>query len=392
MWQGNSKIDTLIITGNGFDIWQGFNTGYAQFKKYYFANRERILKKLHVKKRRLKADGKKLLITDAELIYGNPFDPAELDDSFWNVFESSLEYIDAECINYYFGKRKRDLYKMQKCINNAQEILREAFVGWVSTLEIEDGDSGYRFGENCFCINFNYTETLAKRFGAVYESHIHGSADDGESIIFGHSDHPQRPTYEFVQLMGRFFGLYLIEEALYQTDKDVNGNIQFLRIDMADAGVMPDKIKNVYVLGHSFGRADIGYFRYLRGLTSVTGVENAREPLPPPDESLEDMNLRMNYAIHKYGEHSPVSPEEEEAVMRRLRYEAAMDEEEILADFYPFLEGLKYVGERAEDAAWHISYFSDEDKKRIERAMKEIGCKNYTLYPSIDECIKSFKA
>ena len=42
---------------------------------------------------------------------------------------------------------------------------------------------------------FNYTDTLLKRFGvkAVNEFHIHGMANEKESIIVGHATHPEYP-------------------------------------------------------------------------------------------------------------------------------------------------------------------------------------------------------
>ena len=33
----------------------------------------------------------------------------------------------------------------------------------------------------------------------------------------------------------------------------------------------------------------------------------------------------------------------------------------------------------------------DADKKRIEAVLSGLGCKDYTLYDSIDECIKGYK-
>lgn len=44
-------------------------------------------------------------------------------------------------------------------------------------------------------VNFNYTDTLLKRFGvkAVNEFHIHGMANEKESIIVGHATHPEYP-------------------------------------------------------------------------------------------------------------------------------------------------------------------------------------------------------
>ncbi len=40
---------------------------------------------------------------------------------------------------------------------------------------------------------------------------------------------------------------------------------------------------------------------------------------------------------------------------------------------------------------WHISYFSDKDKDKIEKVMKQVGCKDYELHQGIDECIICFE-
>lgn len=256
-------------------------------------------------------------------------------------------------------------------------LLRKAFCDWIGTIHIDGKDSGYLFGNNCFCINFNYTDTLQKRFHAVHECHIHGEADDPESIVFGHSAHPQRAIQELAQFGGRFLGLYLIEEALYETDKHVYENIQFLRVDMASADVKLDQIKDIYVLGHSFGPADYGYFEYIMKETSVKGTHNRKNIRQELVDTMDELQLRIQYAIHRYGEGKSVSKEEQEAVERRLLFEQAFDEEDILGNFYPVMPELKRSGRCTEDARWHISYFSGDDKRQI--------------VSSIDQCIECFK-
>ena len=83
--------DTLIIIGNGFDIWQGLHTGYNEFHKYYLLHRDEIMKRLRVKKKVFQDEGgQKIVISDVELIYGDPFEPGQLDDGFWSTFEASL--------------------------------------------------------------------------------------------------------------------------------------------------------------------------------------------------------------------------------------------------------------------------------------------------------------
>lgn len=210
-------IDTIIIIGNGFDRWQGLNTSYADFQTYYHEHLNEILKKLHIRKRKyISSDGTVKECSDVELIYGDPFDPGELDNEFWNNFESSLANIDTERINLFFGKERRNLKDMRRSIRNAKRILTEAFCGWIATISITEEDAGYCFGDNCVFINFNYTDTLQKRFGVneMREIHIHGEATDKKSIVFGHNRHPQEPEPMLAKIGGRFFGLHLLDYTL----------------------------------------------------------------------------------------------------------------------------------------------------------------------------------
>lgn len=69
------------------------------------------------------------------------------------------------------------------------------------TFNIEEKNSGFRFPDDCFIINFNYTDTLEKRFGVKFKNdfHIHGVATDPESIVVGHSTHPEEPFKELIE-------------------------------------------------------------------------------------------------------------------------------------------------------------------------------------------------
>ena len=51
-------------------------------------------------------------------------------------------------------------------------------------------------------------------------------------------------------------------------------------------------------------------------------------------------------------------------------------------------DGLDKLPKRSEDAMWHISCYSDKDRIWAEQVMKWLGCKNYRLYDTIDECLK----
>lgn len=401
--------DTLIIIGNGFDIWQGLDTSYAQFQAYYLANRDAILKKLHIKKHTImKQDRTSCQITDVEIIYGDPFDPSELDDAFWGTFETSLSDVDAERINLFFGKEKNDLRDMRRSIKNASRILKEAFCGWIASIAIEKRETSYHFGENCLFINFNYTDTLLKRFqiDSTDEFHIHGEASDKESIIFGHSDHPQLPTEELARFGGRFRGLYLIEELLYETDKHAHENLFMLSAFLATHGANKEDIRDIYVLGHSMSPPDLEYFILLMDATRINDSMESKDELEELADldPIEEIDTRINYAIQHYGykyASEQTDPRQDQVMALRLRQEQAAQQEWMEKEFFRTMgircsrrrskEGFSPIQkQRTEDAMWHLSYFKDSDRAWKETVLQELKCKRYELLPTIDACLEKF--
>lgn len=401
--------DTLIIIGNGFDIWQGLDTSYAQFRAYYLAHRDAILKKLHIKKYTVRAEnGAPYQVTDVEIIYGDPFDPSELDNSFWGTFETSLSKVDAERINFFFGKEKSGLRTMKRSIKNASRILKEAFCGWIASIVIENKAPTYDFGANCLFINFNYTDTLPKHFqvDSTNEFHIHGTASDKASIIFGHSDHPQQPIKELSYLGGRFRGLYLIEELLYETDKHVHENIFMLTMFLASHGVNKEDIKDIYVLGHSMSPPDLEYFSFLMDATRTHDLTESEEIPEGSDhfDPIEDLHARINYTIEHYGykhSHEQADPYQEQAIARRLKLERDAQQTWMEREFLRTM-GIRrswrrpkgeippsHSNARTEDAMWHLSYHGDSDKPRKELVMQRLGCRQYELLPTIDACLEN---
>jgi len=387
-------IDTIVLIGNGFDRWLGLNTSYSDFHKYYLEHRNELVKKKHHIEL---DDGTIEEFTDVELIYGDPLDPGELDDDFWNGFEQSLSHIDAERLNLFFGKENSGLRRMNKSIKRAKKILSKAFCGWIQSISIEPRDSEYSFGDNCLFINFNYTDTLHKCMGVKdeFEYHIHGQAEDSKSIIFGHNEHPQEPEEMLFQLGGRFRGLYYIDNILCETDKHCADNIQTLIWFLALHGVMKEEIKDVYVLGQSMSPVDLEYFAFLMDATKMESKIEEKEEIE--SEPLDDLHNRMQYVINTVGYGGEALQEEKEAVERRFK-----QEQDVRNAFYE-KEFFKLIGKkskhaestevklREEDAKWHITYYGDKDKAWKEIVMREFKCTNYELVGSIDECIKGFK-
>ncbi len=411
------KKDTLVIIGNGFDRWQNLKTGYKDFEKYYYTHKDDILKKLKINKKVIEEyNGEKHEISDLELIYGNPFEAGNLDSDFWSDFENSMDKINAAEINLFFGKDKKELKHMSKSIKNAKNILREAFCSWISEIQINNKQE-FTFSKNCYFVNFNYTKTLEKYFGVDEEDifYIHGETNDKESIIFGHSSHPQEPEETLYQIGGRFRGLYLIEKLLYNTDKHVMDNITDLCLDLKSADINPDDIKDIYILGHSLGEVDLEYFKFFKKALSVSST-NTEESFNNFDFNT-DLFLRLQYIIKKYGQDNsitdPILPEEETAIHKKLMYEQFQRDMQKHYEYETLMlqltenyikikpkEILKTVtnnltqknsGQRIKNAKWHISCYTDKDVERAKEVMKMLEVEDYEVLNNIEDAVKILK-
>lgn len=457
-----SQYKKLFLIGNGFDRWQDLPTSYDRFKEYYRNNIRTVVNELRIKTS-VNEEGE--LITPVEMIFGDISKPSALSDDFFGNFESSTALLDDQNIINHFKKTNKGIYNLQETVREAQEILQKIFSEWIRSIAIKSKKPEYKFDDSCYFINFNYTDTLEKYFGVDEgnDYHIHGDADDYEEIIFGHSTHPETAFQELMeQKLIRTFdgkkskrlqGLYLIEDALYNTDKHVQDNIDDLCEFMILDGVHIEDITDIYVLGHSFAEPDYEYFEFLVKATQVgcdfnelsalwkirkLGLEEINE-----DSLLELIQLNIVYATNhrkrvlgKEDLHFPkvemfeqmlfgqtgvftdgngiVHNKDEwdkkakDAVRKRFLMEQAFrtkgvieeicmlkDISEIPSDCLSILKLADYIdgghSPRCRDARWHISYFSDDDKRRIENVMQRTGCNNFELHQSIEECITGFK-
>ena len=405
----NKRIqkDTLIIIGNGFDRWQGLDTSYNAFRQYYLLHRDEIMKKLHIRKKEIRYSNKSIEeFSDVELIYGDPFYPSELGELFWGNFESSLSKIDDQQLNLFFGKERSDLKEMKRSIKNAKRILTTAFCDWIISLEVNKQIPEYKFGDNCIVINFNYTDTLVKRFGISpsIEYHIHGQASDKSSIVFGHSSHPEYPMAELFEFGGRFRGAFFIDCLLYETDKHVQDHIQELAMFLALHAVMPEDIKHVYVLGHSMSPVDIEYFQFLISISSTKPPVADTSFDKDSTDPMQDFMSQMDYIVsHRDRTFNGVSPSEQQIDAIQRRFAAEQEERNIMMQ-KTFMKTIgakrkniapqasdSYIRKRLENAKWHISCYSTKDKQWVDFVMKEFDFDNYVTYKTIDECINDFK-
>ena len=95
-----------------------------------------------------------------------------------------------------------------------------------------------------------------------------------------------------------------------------------------------------------------------------------------------------------------------DAVMQRFWLEQAGRTQNVLNELskqygVPIPEGchsilgyMDYVDyghdQRKRNASWHVNCFSDADRKRVKKVLKDFRVKNYTMHAMIDDCIADF--
>ena len=290
---------------------------------------------------------------------------------------------------------------LRRCVRDAGRLLRRAFCDWVQSIEVPDQLEPYHFGDNCLFLNFNYTDTLERRFlvNPQLDYHIHGEMSDPDSIIYGHASHPQQPEELLRKLGGRFYGLYCVEDALFETDKHCQDQIHLLCMALALMGVQPADFRQVYVVGHSMAPVDAEYFAFLTEITQLpTHQPEDTQELSEMDP-LEALHQRLQYAIQTVGyQQNAPTPESIQAIERQYWIEQAQRDQCLEQEFTkllrksgrPFSSGKGNVRIRTESAPWHISCYTDRDRQWAERLMKVLGNTQYTLYDSIEACLEPF--
>lgn len=181
----------LYIIGNGFDLFTGLRTSYADFKRWLEVN--------------------------YVFVYENMIAAYSMEGEWWNDFETQLGQLDIENYVRRFAKPEKpvteiiadletrkqqeqntpefsNLYSESPCANRLRgllDILQFCFERWVvdcqsvitnpKYINIEKNDSVF--------INFNYTDVLEWFYEIPEERvlHIHGRASRHERLVIGHN-------------------------------------------------------------------------------------------------------------------------------------------------------------------------------------------------------------
>jgi len=244
----------LYIIGNGFDIHNGIDSRYSNFKDCV----KNIDNNLYIM---------------LEKYFGY--------DALWADFEETLAYIDTDIVkedaakflvsygadNWSEAYHHSYEYEIKQALDLVIVKLRTHFTSWVLELEIPDSPKANIKTDSIF-INFNYTETLERAYGISSKKilYIHNKAINKDSVlILGHSrelndedsfsiSNNEETDIRIAQ------GNELIDNYYRETYKDtetiINENLSFFN--------MLGNISEVLVLGHSISFVDIKYFQLIR--------------------------------------------------------------------------------------------------------------------------------
>lgn len=196
----------LYIIGNGFDLFTGLHTSYADFRRWLEIN--------------------------YVFVYENMRAAYNMEGEWWNDFEAQLGQLDVENYVNRFSKPEKpiteiisdledrkqvernmpmfqSLYSGSSCANRLRgllDMLQYCFERWVDDCQSSLTNPTYTNIEksDSYFINFNYTDVLEWLYKIPEERvlHIHGRASKHEHLIFGHNKHPHGGIFSNVDVDG----------------------------------------------------------------------------------------------------------------------------------------------------------------------------------------------
>lgn len=263
------QYESLVIVGNGFDVYCGLPTELKRYQNYFNTHYVDVMQELG------------LNYIDGESPFHVAYGKEIIDDSyeFWCNYEERLALLDI--------KRLRKLTEQEQadCLDGAYRLSQTIFKRWITeAYQRHVPDYIGRVQKNAFFINFNYTPTLEQYFEASDSQihYIHGNIDGENKVIVGHNVGGRvRPRREWYGDSGIGYRLYCEENYLYETDK--KSNWIKLRMTRNNVGNLSPRnggaskwskfelsvqsIRQIVVLGHSLNPIDLTYFNYIHRKT-----------------------------------------------------------------------------------------------------------------------------
>lgn len=246
----------LYIIGNGFDLFTGLRTSYADFKRW--------------------------LYHEYIFVYENMKAAYNMDGEWWNNFEVNLGELDIHQYVRNFTppeKSAEETIKQIKERNNnlnstnfiadrhiestcarrlrgLLDILQYCFERWVTDCQsmITDPQYTYIKIDDSYFINFNYTDTIEWLYKVPDERvlHIHGRASKHDKLIFGHNKY----------IHGGMFDGVDVDQTCFELSKYHKNPYEYI----FKHNELPTKLSNVefvHVYGLSLSPVDENYLDWI---------------------------------------------------------------------------------------------------------------------------------
>jgi len=251
----------LYILGNGFDLYHGLPSRYADFHHYVSEFAPDFLNRIET------------------------YFDFEVDQNYlWRNFEQDLCKFDHEGFmdTYNYIDVTSESFKLSELYSLEDEVteeadnlineIREQFTDWVQTFDFADLDRSanipLKLIRSAYFINFNYTDTLEKLYNINKERilYIHNNVNayDGE-LIFGHSevsDHADTPTFDEDGEPTRTMftdSQNASRSPFYAFQKNTKAVLKQHRFWLAGL----KDLEEVTILGHSLGKVDWPYLKLI---------------------------------------------------------------------------------------------------------------------------------
>ena len=279
---------TLNIIGNGFDLWHGLPTEFADFRTYLSRHHHPVAEAVETYLP-IRDDWKDLESSFAEL------DPAQLQDDFGHFAASygADDWSDSAHHDYQ--------YEVGELVQKLSNQVRAAFSSWVRSIDVRRAKP-YRLSLSPAAryLTFNYTATLQTLYGVPPSRicHLHGFAGLSEDeLVLGHAWQPSarrslndRPDIRSLDtreveangIIDRYF------EATFKPAQRIIERHSGFFDSMGD-------ITDVVVYGHSAHAVDALYYD---ALLQHRAVRQARWVLPSIDD--DDFRSREERLL-RYG-------------------------------------------------------------------------------------------
>jgi hypothetical protein len=227
----------LSIIGNGFDLYHGIHSKYTDFANFF----EKIGKASFLVVKELLSAGY------SESCAMNP--DSTFSSDLWSSFESMLGYYSQDAINQYRNNNHIRGEYWRNAIIECKKCFHDWGISLSSQLASTRALISDKYTQDSIFLTFNYTLTLERVYKINPQRilHIHGSANDPDSIIFGHGRNPSRP---------------LTTEARDYWDLTLKNTEKIIRsYDWYFKGLKECDIQDIYVLGFSLSDVDKPYIR-----------------------------------------------------------------------------------------------------------------------------------